>query len=252
MRDRTVRVGSDHTATYGEFDLRLAELMRTSPVTFCVLSAVIVVSSAEARAGQQVERPQTGATSRSRTWRVGVGAAVARFEPAHDNQSGSVRIQPLLRVGWQRRGIVPAIEFNWFSTDVKQTIGDRATLAGPLRVRPIMAGIGYRRGAGPLTTGVSLVGGYAFNGFTLNEQARAAYRDRLGLEPTSFKVSNSLALAAAVSLTYDVVPRVTLVGSAGFLVARPHVTIVISGARQTATWNADAIVLKLGVAFRVL
>ncbi len=227
-------------------------MMRRFLAALCVVAGTVLPAAAGPQVEQPAEAPPPAAPARPRNWSVNVGAAVALFEPAHDDRSRSVRIQPLLRIGGRRRGLAPAIELNWFGTDVKQAIGGRRTTAGRLRVRPIMAGVGYRTAAGPFTTCLSLVGGYAFNAFTPDEQARAAYRDSLGVDLVSYEVDNGPAASAAASLTYDVGPRVALVGSIGLLVTRPRVTIVNGGNRQTATWNADSIVVKVGVTFRVL
>lgn len=190
-------------------------------------------------------------TSRRLPPRIAVGASVALFQPARMNADRSIRIQPLVRLG-RRAGWGAAIEFNWFDTDITSSIGGEQAPMGRLRVRPILAGISYRVPSRAVSVSLSLLGGYAFTTADSDEQDREGLRSRLGIAVTSVEADNSLAFSAGVSISYSLSSRISLVGSAGYVLTRPKVTVVTNLGRETVTWKADSVILKIGVAHGIL
>jgi hypothetical protein len=119
---------------------------------------------------------------------------------------------------------------------------------GTLRLRPLMAGLGWVQ---PLAPRVSLVAsgvaGYSFN--SVDKAETPARASRLVLSEAVDRIDNSFAWELAGRLWYDVRPRIYLMGGASFLRTRPTLTFV-SGAQQA--WKADHIRIETGVAFLVL
>src|SRR5262245_33601214 len=72
-------------------------------------------------------------------------------------------------------GFGPTIGFGWYTGDLtlQGITGDREV--GDLRVRPLMACVGYTWVTGKLATGVSINAGISFNSIKLNEQYRTFF-----------------------------------------------------------------------------
>ncbi len=227
----------------------LARLIRTLLIGLVILTGSFSPAAA-ADSDDDTTSGQADASPRLSAPTLAVGAAIALFQPTDDNTGRSVRVQPVVRFE-RRSGLGPAVEFNWFSTDLTTAIAGEQSPLGRLRVRPIMAGICYRVPRGPVSILFSVLGGYAFNAAEIDDQARAMFLSRRQVTATALEVDNSPALSAGVSIWYGLSSRVGLVGSAGYLFTRPDVTVVTSDGRQTTTWKADSVVVKAGLAFKI-
>jgi len=119
---------------------------------------------------------------------------------------------------------------------------------GALRLRPLMAGLGWVQPIAPrLSLVASGVAGYSFN--SVDKAETPANASRLVLSEPVDRIDNSFAWELAGRLWYDVHPRIYLMGGASFLRTRPTLTFV-SGSQQA--WKADQIRIETGVAFLVL
>jgi hypothetical protein len=156
--------------------------------------------------------------AQTRGW-LGVGASTTFVRPIDDDLGSALSVGPLIRLmprdGW---GVAGAL--NWFEADVTGLQGTDLEL-GRLRVRPVMAGVAYTFLRGRVATSLSIVAGYAFNRFELNDDVA-----RIAVEPYRFEVDDSLAWRPGVSLSYAVADRVALVGFGGYLVTRPDARLV--------------------------
>jgi hypothetical protein len=110
--------------------------------------------------------------------------------------------------------------------EMNMVAGNGAT--GRLRLRPLAAGASYTWIAGRYSVSPRLIAGYSFNRFT-------------GAEGISAR--DSLVAKAEVQLWRDLSRRVGVLGSIGYLFARPEV----SGRAV----NADAIRAQVGIAYAV-
>ena len=172
---------------------------------------------------------------------LAAGGAVRVVNPRGEAQGTRWQISPVVRLG-NRRGLGPAIAFDWYSAEPRATeriAGD----VGRVRVRPIMAGVRYTVPMGRWSLAPSMVGGVAINGL---EVAEAGDVERL-----SVGVANSVAWRAAVSLWYEASRRTALHASVGRVFTRPRFTVVEDGLLRDRRANADATILLVGVAYKV-
>ena len=177
--------------------------------------------------------------------RVSVGASVTFVSPTAGDVANTVSIGPLLRLnprpGWGAAGAL-----NWFAADLEHPAGT-ADFAR-LRIRPLMAGIGYTTTARNRTIfNVSIVAGPSFNSARFVEGFAASQPG-----PVAIDAENSFAIRPGVSLTHTVAPRVGVTGFAGYMFNRPDVIYLDATGQQFENrWRADALVLSVGVVYSV-
>jgi hypothetical protein len=128
------------------------------------------------------------------------------------------------------------------AADLHADSGAEASLAR-IRIRPVMAGLGYTVRRDRLSASLSLVGGLAVNSLKLP--------DPIDLAETALSVDHSLAWRPGVSFWLDVDDRVALNLFTGYLVTRPRVTVVESGQTVELTLRADTLMVSAGVAYKV-
>jgi hypothetical protein len=172
---------------------------------------------------------------------LAAGAAVRVVNPRGEAQGTRWQISPIVRLG-NRRGLGPAIAFDWYSAEPRATAriaGD----VGRVRVRPIMAGLRYTVPMGRWSLAPSVVGGVAINGLKVAEAG--------DVERLSVGVANSMAWRTALSLWYETSRRTALHASIGRVFTRPRFTVVEDGLLRDRRANADATILLVGVACKV-
>ena len=139
----------------------------------------------------------------------------------------------------------------WFATDLDQSIGGTSTELGELHVRPFLAGYGYTVKTGRATITAGALAGYAFSSINVSAGALDAYRDRLGARAIEVDSSNTFALKPEIGVWYDVNRKVGIHLDAGYMVARPHVTVNSSLGADRRTIRADQFIVKLGMAYSI-
>ena len=184
--------------------------------------------------------------SAQRRFRVDAGASVTWVQPRVDGVSAKVGWGPLVRLT-PRRGWGPAGAFNWFDADLDGPVADLEGPVGDIRVRPLMAGIGYTVGSDRASVTFSVVGGPSWNRLRINE----TFRDRLddaGITADAQYTDVSVAVRPGASLTWTLVPRLHLAGFGGYLINRPE--FGIQGVPDDdAPWSGDSVVLSVGLVF---
>jgi len=152
------------------------------------------------------------------------------------------------RQGWSI-GLKGGIGYS--QPDRSDMIGGFETRTGRLRMVPVMVGAGPSYRSGPLRIGVGVVAGPSINKFSVDDAARAAYRDRLGATLNSIDVKNSIAVRPDVSLWYNLTSRVGLHGSLSYTSNHPNVDTTVDGVRTRTRWNADRWSYQTGLALGV-
>lgn len=212
-------------------------------MTVCVrigFATLVLAAAAASRAGAQ---------SDDNTFAIGGNVSV-RGAPAAD-ASGTKGVGLLWRIGHSETGWGFKYGFNWFSTDIEAPVGGSPTALGEVKVRPILVGYGYTRVVGPTSISANLLGGPAFTSFTLTRSAPDMYRERLGARSLDVQVGNTFVLKPEVSVWFDVSPKVGVNVSAGYMIARPTLTISNSIGEQARRFRADMVVLKMGAVYKV-
>ena len=138
---------------------------------------------------------------------------------------------------------------SYLAPDRRDFIGGFQTRNGNLRMVPVMVGAGPSYRTGPFRVGVGVVAGPSFNSFSVDDGARAAYRDRLGATLNSIKVENSFAVQPNLSAWYNLTNWMGLHSSAGYTFNRPMVRTTVDGVTSSTRWNTDGWSYQAGLAF---
>lgn len=184
--------------------------------------------------------------------RLAIGLDVSAKMAADDGTIGHSAVGLLWRIGHGRDGWGWRYGLSWYATDLLQPIGDVAPTAfGTLKVRPVLAGYGYERRFGRVDATARVLGGYAFNSFTLLPTFDDAYRRRLGATTVTTDVSNGFVVKPELSVWVDLSRKLGLQARAGYMVSRPGVTVSSSLGRDRRRINADVLMLRVGVVYSV-
>ena len=170
---------------------------------------------------------------------LAIGASVRRTAPAGSGLDSSIRISPLVRLGFGS-GLGVIVGFGWFDADLHSANSERL---GKLKVKPMMAGLGYTIRETPASITLSLVGGLALN--SIEPDARRSRR-ALALD-----ARNSLAWQSGVSVWFDMNSRTAFNVSAGYLITRPRTTFFEDGRLTARTLRADTSLVSVGLAYKL-
>lgn len=157
-----------------------------------------------------------------------VGADAVFHEPVR-GLDGAFKVAPLVRVRFAP-GLGPAAALG----------GYRAGFAdgeGRLRVRTLMAGPAYSIERGRITASVALLAGYAFS--------------RLEGGAPGQRLRGSHAFQPTLGVWYDVSEKLGVRVSAGYLLTRLPLTVAGPGGPRSTRVRADALVLRVGLAYAV-
>ena len=196
----------------------------------------------------------TGAAPAAYAQREGafaLGANVSTREPVDGAADSGMGIGLLWRVGHSKNGWGWTGGLNWFATDLNRSIGGHDTELGELRVRPFMAGYGYTHLVGPAALSAGVLGGYAFTSFHLAQTAVDAYHDRLGARSVSADVSNTWVAKPEVGVWIDLNRKVGLNLNAGYLIARPTMTVSSSLGDDVRRLRADMFIITIGAVYSI-
>jgi hypothetical protein len=158
-----------------------------------------------------------------------LGAEAVLHEPA-GSLDRSLRLAPLIRLRLAP-GLGPTAAIGGFRSALDDSGG------GTMKVRTFMAGPAYRLERGRLAASAALLAGYASS--------------RLDAAPSGHRARGSWALQPSVGLWYDVSESIGLRASLGYLVARPSLIVDSPSGPLTTRIRADALVMRLGVAYTV-
>jgi len=146
------------------------------------------------------------------------------------------------KAGWG-----PAFGLSWFRSGIRVPVNGSSQNIGTLRVRPIMAGIGYTWVRGHTSVRLKAVGGYAFTSARLDEVVP-------GLDLT-LKVDEAWVAQPSLDVMFGVARRLALVGSLKYTVARPVLRLTASDGDDEATASrrlrGDYLGLSVGVAVSI-
>jgi hypothetical protein len=115
-----------------------------------------------------------------------------------------------------------------------------------------MVGYGYthRIGAATAIKG-GAQGGYAFVSFTTGPSAPDEYRDRLGARSLSIDASNVFVVKPQVSIWHDLGEKFGVNVTAGYMVARPNLTIRTSLGEERMRVRSDQFLAHVGLVYSI-
>ena len=180
-----------------------------------------------------------------------IGGQFTIRNPAMQGARGSADVGLLWRIGHGGTGWGWKWSFNWFSTDLDRMIGPRQIELGELKVRPFMAGYGYRYLIDGVSVELNTTGGYALTSIRMTPAAVDAYRDVLGAGSASADVANTFVIRPEVGIWFDLTRNIGVNVNAGYMIARPRLTIHTSIGDESQRIRADMFSVKIGMAYRV-
>ena len=194
----------------------------------------------------------TPATAQS-TGKVAIGGSIGtRIAPGSNVAGDAIGVGLLWRLGHSKEGFGWEWGMNWFGSDVDHSFGGTPAFElGELHMRPFMAGYGYTHVLGPTAIKGSVLGGYAFMSFETASSAAAVYRDRLGAQSLSTDAANTFVIKPQVSVWRDISRKVGVNVAAGYMIARPTLTVTTTMGEERQRLHADMFTLKMGVVYSV-
>jgi hypothetical protein len=183
--------------------------------------------------------------------RFAIGGEVGVRVPGGPDAHGSETHGLLWRFGHGKEGFGFHWGLNWYTTDIDRSVAGRNVELGELRLRPFMAGYGYTHHVGAVAITGALLGGVAFTSFTLTPGASDVFRDELGARSISGDAGATLVARPEVSMWYDLSKKLGLHVSAGYMIARPHITVSSTLGDDRRRVSADMLQLKVGLAYAV-
>jgi hypothetical protein len=187
---------------------------------------------------------------------VAVGVQLTKRVFTDDAFDSSVGLSFLYRIrkhrqpenGWRFR--VPAFGFNWGRVDTTMPVAGEDTKLGKLRVRALLVGVAealvMNHGKDELSFNV--LAGPAFTHFSVGDEAREAYRQRLGADPVAIDAKNTIAVRPGVSYWHDLSKRLGFHAAINYIIARPEVVVRTPDGETRSRWNADNVAFKAGLA----
>ncbi len=168
---------------------------------------------------------------------LALGVSLSTSRPTADALTPRWAVGPLVRVG-AGQGVGLAIGFSWYRATLEP---DTRTV---VRVRPVMAGVGYTVQRDRLSVSTSLVGGYAFNSLVLPKRGSV-------VGPVAVAVDNGFVLRPGVSVWRDLGRRVALNVSVDFLLTEIGVTYLDAGQLQQRDVSGNTAILQAGLAYTI-
>jgi hypothetical protein len=175
--------------------------------------------------------------------RVGIGGSVGSIFTFDDDVSNGVAFG--FNAGLAPApGFGPTLGFGWYQQDLtlSRASGDREV--GRLRVRPLMAGVGYSWVKDRVAIGASVNAGISFNSIRLNDEYRTFFGP--GTE-VRVDASNSFAVRPQLRVEYSVARKVGVYTSAGYFFSEFDNVIETPVGRFENEWDASSFNLFVGV-----
>jgi len=204
--------------------------MRTRVLVCALLTCVVTATNASAQMIANTAK------------RAGIGGSFGGIFPLDDD----VTVGQAYGVNFglaPAPGFGPTIGFGWYTGDLTLSGITGNTEVGDLRVRPLMAGVGYTWVRGKLATGVSINAGISFNSIKLNDQ----YRNFFG-PGTEVRVdaSNSFAARPQLRFEYAVARKVGVYTSLGYFFTEFNNVVETPIGRFENEWDASSFNIFVG------
>jgi hypothetical protein len=175
--------------------------------------------------------------------RAGIGGSVGGIFPFDDDVSVGAVFGVNAGLA-PETGFGPAIGFGWYEGDLTLSGISGDVEVGRLRVRPLMAGIGYTWVKGRVATGVSINAGISFNSIRLNDEYRTFFGPGTEVRVDS---SNSFAARPQLRVEYAVARKVGVYSSVGYFFTEFENVIETPIGRFENEWDASSFNVFVGV-----
>ena len=166
--------------------------------------------------------------------------------------AGAVDVGLNWRFGHSEEGWGLTSGLSWYATDVTRPVAGGPVELGELKIRPFMVGYGYTHIVRRVAVTANVLGGFAFTSFSASSAADQAYRTRLGAGVADIDASSTFVAKPEVQLWMDLTPKVGLNVSVGYMFARPDVRVTTSLGREVHHIDADMMMIRAGLVYRIL
>ena len=219
-----------------------AQDLPSTPLSWLATLPVPVPSPAAIPSGETGRRPFLKG-------RFLIGANLTHSLTPDEDLGSHWSVSPVIRNTPRRLGWGPSFGLSGYTGDIVAPVNGQKTTIGEIRIRPLMGGISYSIGGGPLRTSFSLVGGYAFASATITT----------ALPPgtaASIDITDAWVVRPNVGLTYALTRRLAIIGSVGYVYTNPTITITINqqdqGPRRlSGTFRSDYVSITVGTAVSI-
>jgi hypothetical protein len=175
--------------------------------------------------------------------RVGIGGSVGGIFPLDDDVS--VGLAAGVNAGLAPApGFGPTLGFGWYQADLTLSGVSGDVDVGRLRVRPLMAGVGYTWVKDRIAAGVSINAGISFNSIRLNDTYRTFFGP--GTE-VRVDASNSFAVRPQFRVEYAAARKVGVYSSVGYFFTEFDNVIETPVGRFENEWDASSVNIFVGV-----
>ena len=183
--------------------------------------------------------------------RIAVGGTVTTKQTPQSGSRGSTGLGFLWRIGHGHEGWGWRYGLNWYPVELQRPIDGLDYEFGELNVRPFMGGYGYTRVVRGAKVSANVLGGFALTSFSVRDDYALAYRFNTRGASIDADVSNAWVLKPEVSAWFDVARKVGINASAGYMIARPQLTVTGAVGPERKRLNADVIMIKIGAVYSI-
>jgi hypothetical protein len=205
--------------------------MRKRVLVCAVLALVVTATNASAQMMTNMVK------------RAGIGGSAGGFLPFDDDVTIGAAFGVVAGLA-PAPGFGPTLGLGWYQGDLTLSGVSGDAEVGSLRVRPIMAGVGYTWVKGKIAMGVSINAGISFNSIRLNDQYRTFFGP--GTE-VQVDASNSFAVRPQFRVEYTVARKVGVYSSAGYFFTEFENVIETPVGRFENEWDASSFNIFVGV-----
>ena len=135
--------------------------------------------------------------------------------------------------------------------DLSSDVGGADTKMGRLQTIAVLGGLERAYRHNQFKVGASVLAGPTFNSFAVDNAAREAYQDRLGVPLEEVKVQNSLAVRSGVGMWYDVNNWVGIHAGVYKWFGQTTATTTAGGVSTDDTWKNDKLTASMGIALGI-
>lgn len=134
----------------------------------------------------------------------------------------------------------------WFTGDLSLATGAGSQHVGTVRVRPVMAGLGYTWLRDRLATTAALTAGISFNSGRLDDGFRQSFPPGARVD---LDVDNSFAVRPAVKVEYAVAPKLGVFTTGAYVFTKIDSTLIAPSGTFEDRWNASHFTWTVGAMF---
>ncbi len=182
---------------------------------------------------------------------LAVGAGIVTRTSPEPDAGNNHALAFVFRLGEPRTGWGIRYGFNWFATDLDRPLSGSLQPFGRLRVRPLLGGYGYGVRVKDALLSFNLKGGYAFTSFAMQPAFSDAYRSTLNTNRVRVSAANTFVIKPEVNAWIDMTRKVGLNISAGYMLARPELSLTSDAGTERRRVRADMFIVQVGAVYSI-